>query len=172
MQSYYVYSDENVPSRPTFDENPPLISMHLRTNFMLKQKGVTSISQQLMHMILNCTKGVAKGDNNPMAQSSLQKGKPWKRMAIRTTPPWSYQWRMLKLATICRPLLKRWGVFVTSFCNHLYGIIESWKTWVLPKKRSCVSGLCERNVINWTFDDIHITIIEGCKDHLRKVDTF
>jgi hypothetical protein len=79
MQSYYVYGNENVPSRPTFDENPPLISMHLRTNSMLKQKGVTSIFQQLMHMISNCTKGVAKSDDNPMAQSSLQKRKTMKK---------------------------------------------------------------------------------------------
>jgi hypothetical protein len=71
MQNYYVYGNENVPSRPTFDKNAPLISMHLTTNYMLKQKGVTSISQQLVHMISNCTKGVAKGDDNPMAQSSL-----------------------------------------------------------------------------------------------------
>jgi len=40
------------------------------------------------------------------------------------------------------------------------------------RRRSCVSGLCERNVVNWTFDDIRTTIVEGCKDHLRKVDIF
>jgi hypothetical protein len=67
MQSYYIYGDENAPSRPTFDDNAPLISMHLKTNFMLKQKSVTTTSQQPMHKTSNCTKGVAKGDENPMA---------------------------------------------------------------------------------------------------------
>jgi hypothetical protein len=80
MQSYYyIYGDENAASRPTFDENTPLISMHLKTNSMLKQKNVTTISQQLMHKISNCTKGVAKGDDNPMARSSLHKRKTMKK---------------------------------------------------------------------------------------------
>lgn len=82
---------------------------------------------------------------------------------------------MLKLAAICRPLLKRWGVLVTSFCNHLYGdyrVIENMENMGFTKRRSCVNGIHERNVVNWTFDDIHTTIVEGCKDYLRKVDTF
>lgn len=79
MQSYYIYDDENVPSRPTFDDNAPLISMHLKTNFMLKQKSVTTTYQQLVHKISNCTKGIAKGDENPMARSNLQKRKTMKR---------------------------------------------------------------------------------------------
>jgi hypothetical protein len=46
---------------------------------MLKQKSVTTISQQLVHKTLNCIKGIAKGDENPMARSSLQKRKTMKR---------------------------------------------------------------------------------------------
>ncbi len=40
------------------------------------------------------------------------------------------------------------------------------------RKRSCVSGIREKNEVNGTFDDIHTTIVEGCKDYLKKVNTF
>jgi hypothetical protein len=64
MQSYCISGDENAPLRFTRDENTPPRLTHLGSNSMPRQGYATAISQQPMHRTLDCTKGVAKGNDD------------------------------------------------------------------------------------------------------------
>jgi hypothetical protein len=66
MQSYCISGDENAPLRPTHDENTPPRLMHLGSNSMPRQRNAIATSQQSMHKTSNCTKGVAKGNDDPL----------------------------------------------------------------------------------------------------------
>jgi hypothetical protein len=64
MQSYCIGGDENAPLRLTCDENTPPRLTHLGSNSMPKQGYATTIFQQSMHRTLDCTKEVAKGNDD------------------------------------------------------------------------------------------------------------
>jgi hypothetical protein len=43
---------------------------------------------------------------------------------------------------------------------------------VAERRRNCINGVCDKNVVDWASNDFDSTTIEGCKYYQRKNDSF
>jgi hypothetical protein len=43
---------------------------------------------------------------------------------------------------------------------------------VAKRRKNCISGICDKNAIDWASNDLDTTMVEGCRYYLGKNDSF